>query len=242
MTGATAPARPLDDPRYTTPIYRRSEAAQLVGVRTNTFRNWANGYTIKRPSGRRTVSASLITTDPTVSGRKPSVPFVGVAESYVISAFRAAGVSMQRIRSAVEELERRFGLPQALASERLYTDGAEVLWNYGQQSDDPYDQKIVGGLVVLRNNQGVFREVIKGYLTQVTYEDGWAKLIRLPRYERADVTVDPRINGGAPTVARRGIRVADITDRWRAGESADDLAYDYELTKTEITAVLPHAA
>lgn len=242
MSEVKAVVRSIGDPRYTRPIYRRAEAARLVGVRPNTLRNWAKGYVIKRPSGQQTVSAPLITTDPAAGGQGPSVPFVGLAESYVLAAFRAAGVPMQRIRPAIRRLEEQIGLPQALASEQLYTDGAEVLWDYGQQSQDPSDRQLVADLVVVRNGQGVFREVVRSYLTRVSYEDGWAKLIHLPHFERVDVVVDPRINGGNPSIARRGIRLSDIRDRIHAGESFDDLAFDYELTVEEIESVVPRAA
>ena len=66
-------------------------------------------------------------------GREATLPFIGFAEAYVLSAFRHAGVPMQRIRPAVD------------------------------------------------------------YLRCVTYgDDGWASQLRLPSYEHAKVTVNPR--------------------------------------------------
>jgi hypothetical protein len=38
---------------------------------------------------------------------------------------------MRRIRPAVLWLQEHIGLAQALASQRLQTDGAEVLWDFG---------------------------------------------------------------------------------------------------------------
>lgn len=37
---------------------------------------------------------------------------------------------MQRVRPAVDALARELGLEHALAGRRLYTDGAEVLYDY----------------------------------------------------------------------------------------------------------------
>jgi uncharacterized protein (DUF433 family) len=48
------------------------------------------------------------------------------------------------------------------------------------------------------------------------------------------VVVDPWLNGGQPTVAQRGIRVADIMSRLRAPEPARDVADDYDLTLREV--------
>jgi len=65
------------------------------------------------------------------------VPFIGLAEGYVLAALRKAGVSLQRIRPALNHLQRELGLEHALASRRLYTDGAEVLYDYAERQADP---------------------------------------------------------------------------------------------------------
>jgi uncharacterized protein (DUF433 family) len=141
---------------------------------------------------------------------------------------------MRRIRPAVLWLQEHIGLPQALASQRLQTDGAEVLWDYGRQSEDPADQDMVDGLVVVRSGQQVFRPVVRDYLTRVTYESGWTRKIFLPQYGSVDVVVDPWLNGGQPTVAGRGIRVTDIVSRLNAQEPVGDVAGDYGLTVREV--------
>jgi uncharacterized protein (DUF433 family) len=51
------------------------------------------------------------------------------------------------------------------------------------------------------------------------------------------VIVDPWLNGGQPTVARRGVRVADIVSRLGAHESLEDVAGDYGLTVPEVEAI-----
>jgi uncharacterized protein (DUF433 family) len=61
--------------------------------------------------------------------------------------------------------------------------------------------------------------------------------IQLPQYGKAEVIVDPWLNGGQPTVARRGVRVADIVSRLRAHESPEDVAGDYGLTVPEVEAI-----
>jgi uncharacterized protein (DUF433 family) len=177
----------------------------------------------------------LITVTQSSTPRGPTIPFIGLAEAYVLASFRQAGVPMQRIRPAIRRLEEEMGLVQALASEQLRTDGAEVIWDYGQQTDDQAEKEAVGDLVVVRNGQLVFRPVVQDYLQQVTYRDGWARIINVGR-GKVDVTVDPWINGGHPTLARRGIAVADILNRIRAGESSKAVAADYGLRVSEVTA------
>jgi hypothetical protein len=67
----------------------------------------------------------------------PIIPFIGLAEGLVLAATRRSGVPLQRIRPALERLDEEFGLAHALASQRLYTDGAEMLFDYAESADDP---------------------------------------------------------------------------------------------------------
>jgi uncharacterized protein (DUF433 family) len=228
---------PVDDPHYTTPLYHKSDAAHIVDVPAQTFRNWSVGYVYKRLDGSQVASDPIVTTLEPVRPRGASVPFIGLAEAYVIAAFTKVGVPMQRIRPAVQWLQEHIGLQQALASERLKTDGAEVLWEYAENSRDPADAQIVDGLVVIRSGQQVFRPVVNRYLKCVTYSDGWVRTIQLPQFADIDVTVDPWINGGQPTVSERGVRVTDILNRLRANESIRDVAEDYGLASAQIEAI-----
>ncbi len=148
---------------------------------------------------------------------------------------------MQRIRPAIRVLEQQIGLRQALASERLRTDGAEVLWDYGQLTDDEAERDAVGDLVVVRNGQGVFKSVVADYLRRVTYKDGWARIINVGA-GKADITVDPWVNGGEPTLSSRGVTVRDVLSRIRAGETSRAVAADYGLRLREVTALLELAA
>jgi hypothetical protein len=65
---------------------------------------------------------------------------------------------MQRIRPAIEWLDRNIGLPAALASERLMTDGAEILFDFSRKSgpEDAEAARVIDDLVV-RNQQRVLR-------------------------------------------------------------------------------------
>jgi uncharacterized protein (DUF433 family) len=249
----------LSDPHYIVALYKKAEAARIVDVPASTLRHWADVSTFSSSSaamraGRAgvdreplqfsdasTIRQGLITVTVPATPRGPTIPFVGLTEAYVLASFREAGVPMQRIRPAIYRLEEEMGLTQALASERLRTDGAEVLYDYGQHTDDPAEKDAVGDLVVVRNGQRVFRPIVRDYLRRVTYQDGWARIINVGR-GKIDVTVDPWINGGQPTLARRGIAVADVLSRIRAGEPSKAVAADYGLRVSEVTALLELAA
>lgn len=218
------------------PLYTLTEAALIADAKPTTVHRWARGYTYRTPAGDvRSEAEPLITT--TGVGRRPVVPFVGLAEIYVLNAFRRAGVPMQRIRPALARLTEDMDLTAALASERLKTDGTEILYEYG--AADPSSG--VSELVVVRNGQRVFTEVVQQYLNTIIYDSGWVRRIRLPQFGDLDVNVDPEINWGQPTLTRAGVRVQDVVSRIRAGEDARSVARDFDLPRSDVKRLIAAA-
>lgn len=214
-----------DDPRVTRALFTLRETATFLDVPKSTVHWWARSQDAEHP---------LITCFPS-RGRQATVPFIGFAEAFVLSSFRRAGVPLQRIRPAVEVLEREIGVEHALASKRLYTDGAEVLFDYANRSGE----RKVMELTVVRTQQRQFTDVVKGYLRRIQYgRDGWADSVRLPTYEHAEVIVDPRVAFGLPLVVHGGARVEDLVDRFRAGDSVSDIATDFSVPPEEVEDVI----
>lgn len=135
---------------------------------------------------------------------------------------------MQRIRPAVLALQDTFGIEHALASERLYSDGAEVLYDFAEQHADSDAAAPTRELVVLRSGQRVFTEIVSDYLQRIEYgADGYARLLHLPGYRRRQVVADSTRSFGQPMFVHGGARVSDVIDRFQAGESLPDLAEDF---------------
>jgi len=149
-----------DDLRFTKPLYTVSEAASYVGVPRSTFSSWTNGY-VRSAAGKRAVHGQPLLTS--VDGHGLAVPFIGLAEGMVLAAFRDTGLPLQRIRPALQRLTEEHELDHALASRRLFTDGAETLYNYARAHGD----KQLRLLTVVRTGQRVFHDVIDRYLKQM---------------------------------------------------------------------------
>ena len=209
-------------------MYTVADAARIVEVPASTLATWAKGYE-RRPEGRRkVVGEPVITYLEPMRPKEPSIPFVGLAEALVLAAVRRSGVPMQRVRPALAALQREIGIEHALASRRLFTDGAELLFDYGERRRATAEGRSALQLVVVRSGQRVFREVIEEYLRRIEYAaDGYAKLIRVPAYEHARVVADPERAFGAPIFERGGARVDDVLERFWAGESLDDLSAEF---------------
>lgn len=219
------------DGRFDVPLYTVAEAARIVGVPATTFSTWAKGY-VRRPPGRRLVEGKAIVTSLPATGRQPSVPFVGLAEGLVLAAVRRAGVPLQRVRPALTALTDELDLEHALAARRLLTDGAELLFDFGQR--DGADANAVKELVVIRNGQTVFTEIVSDYLRLIEYAaDGYARLIRVPGYA-SEVICDPTRSFGRPIFGHGAARVDDVLERFQAGDSLDDLTSEFGVPREDL--------
>ena len=221
-------AAPPNDPvRFEVPLYTLAEGARYLRVDRTTFSTWAQGYR-RHPPGRPAVKADPIITATEGERGEPRVPFVGLAEAHVVAALRRGlgeqPVSLQRIRHAVGILRKEIGVEHALAQESLYTDGAQLLYAY----DEAKGGGELAGLTELASGQRVFGEVVRAYLKRITYdENGWAARLRLPETDRLEV--DPHVGFGRPLLVGYGVPVEAARARIRAGESAEDVADDFEV-------------
>lgn len=223
VTQLATPSQLSDgDSRTTVPLFTLRECATYLHTPLSTLHSWA------KPKA----DVPLITTLPS-SGQQATVPFVGFAEAFVLGALRKAGVPMQRIRPAVKKLSDEIGLDHALASQRVYTDGAELIFDYAATTDD---EQL---LTVVRTGLEHFADVVRDYLKPIMYgSDGWAAKVRLPAYTHAEVTVDPTEAFGQPLLVHGGARVEDLVDRFRAGDGFADIATDFEVPSGEVEDVI----
>ena len=220
--------------RFDIPLYTTAEAARFLGVPTSTFATWAKGY-VRRPLGHPTVIGEPIVTSTSAGRGYPTVPFVGLAEAMIIAAFRRGGVSLQHIRRAVAIIKREIGLDHALASERLYTDGAVILFDYAESERD----RELGGLTEVVSRQRVFAPLIEDYLKRIEYgRDGWAARLASPATAEPIVIVDPERSFGQPIFIHGGVRVEDVLDRWRAGEPLNEVAEDFGVPPKDVEDIL----
>lgn len=233
----------VDRLRFEVPLYSVADAARIVAIPPSTLASWAKGYVRRSPDRSDVVGAPIISRIEPIHRLEPSITFVGLAEAMVLAAVRRSGVSMQRIRPALLELQRELGIEHALASRKLYTDGAELLYDYAESRPDSPDGRVVRELVVVRSKQRVFAEVVDAYLRRIEYgSDGYASLIRVPAYERADVIVDPGRSFGSPIFERGGARVDDVLERFWAGESLDELASEFGVPPDQLEDVVRAAS
>ena len=219
-----------EDIRFSKPLYTIAEAARVIDAPPSTLATWTKGYVRDRDDRPAVVGEAAVTAFP-AAGRCPSIPFIGLAEAMVLAALRQSGVPMQRVRPAIAALEREIGIGHALASRQLYSDGAEVLYDFGAEQ---VDIDVVASLVVVRNGQRVFVDVIREQWQRIQFGvDGYANLIHVPGY-RSEVVCDPLRSFGRPTFVHGGTRVDDVIARFQTGDSIEELTEEFGVSFADI--------
>lgn len=216
-----------DDPRFSRRLYTVPEAARLVGMSPSTLRAWTASRDMPshNGAGRQPVVTAL---DRTRDNR--SIPFVGLVEAHVVQAFRQTGLSMQRIRLALDVLRSQGELDHALASKRLYGDGADVLYDYACRQPD----KQLRLLTIVQSGQQVFHDVIKAYLDRIVFGDTWARELILGATEHKLLRVVPEIENGRPLFLEGGAPLSAVRSRLIAGEPIDSVSCDYGVPRSDI--------
>lgn len=201
-----------DDIRFSRPLMTMADASRYLGIPQQTFHRWARGYERGGPL--------LHVVEPD-SIRQASVPFIAMAEAWVLAGLRNAGVRPQRIRPALTKLQEEFGRDYVLVSQELATDGISVLWDFSRTEAG-------AGLIEGRTGQAVMREIVQEYLEYVGFgADNYPKLLRLKTFEPTKVVIDPYRSSGQPVFDASGTKVANVAAMLRAGEDPAVVAEEH---------------
>jgi uncharacterized protein (DUF433 family) len=231
------------DPREL-PAYPLSEAAHYLRIPKATLSSWVHGRPYPTDSGTKFFkplidlpeSANLV------------LSFVNLVEAHVLSAIRKDhGVTLPRVRKALNYVVREFEHKHPLADQRFETDGIDLFVDHLQAKEVPGlpdSEDIVAEAHLVnasRDGQLALRELIKARLRRVE-RDPAGIAVRLYPYTRKDffrdqpraVVIDPNVSFGRPVLAGSGIPTAIVAERYKAGESMDALAMDYGRSRLDI--------
>ena len=205
----------IGEDRRHTPTYTVAEVSSYLGLPRSTVRAWVRGQGGFHPLISRP--------DPSSS----EMSFINVVEVHVLSAIRRVhGVPLQRVRRALEFLQEQLGQPNPLAAVEFHTNGIDLFVRWLDEAD----------LVNLsQSGQLAMREVLEAYLRRVDRDMAGVALRLFPftRPGHADgprvVVIDPRMCFGRPSIVDTGISTEIVAERYKAGESMDDLVSDYGL-------------
>ncbi len=194
------------------PMYSAAEAARWARTSPQTARRWLAGYQYTAPDGTRVWS-------PPVTQRRGEdfLTFEDLIEVAAVAAARKEGVSMPKIRQAIDFAQRELDVERPLLSQRFLTDGRELFLRDAATAPH-YTALNRVGQIVWSQIETVLREV--DYVSLLVAK-WW------PTGRNAGIVVDPLVNFGRPVVATLGVRTDTFVDRFVAGVNLEDLAEEY---------------
>jgi uncharacterized protein (DUF433 family) len=197
---------------------------------TSTLRSWCLGQPYTDRRGRPKLFHALITLD---GERGQGLSFLNVVEAHVLAAIRRLHhVSLPTVRDALSYVADKLQIARPLAAAEFQTNGVHL-----------FVERL--GLLVnaSRDGQIEFADLMKAHLRRVK-RDAHGVPIKLYPFTRRDIStlvedqppveMDPRIAFGRPVLVGRAVPTAVLADRFKAGDSLNDLARDYETSTSEI--------
>lgn len=192
---------------FDTPAYSCPQAAHYVGIPSHTLRRW-------------------IGEDGLISTSNPgAVSFNNLAEAHVLKAMRRVhGLSLQKIRKALNELAQVRKTAHPLLDETFETDGVDLCI---REQDEVIN--------LSQNRQREIREFVSLYLHRIERDDA-GKATRLYPFVVVDheteprtISISPKTSFGKPVLADTGISTSVIAGRFHARDSIADLAREYDV-------------
>jgi uncharacterized protein (DUF433 family) len=212
-----------EHPSVKRPLYSFAEADRIVRVSPGTSRRWLKGYHFWYSGERREMPPVTPTTQ-----TKEAANFVDLMEVAAIGRLRKRGFSYKRIRQINAYCRLYLKEPRPLVTQKFKVTGQDIFL------DTDFDV-----LVDVGRNAGMWawREVLKPFLEDVEYEDDLARRW-WPLGKQRMVVVDPDYGFGLPVVEGTGVRTEIIAERYRAGDSTDEIVYDFDVTPEQINDAL----
>jgi uncharacterized protein (DUF433 family)/transposase-like protein len=208
------------------PAYSIAETARYLDIPTATLRYWVLGAPYRTQRGVRRAPPVIQIAD----SDEGALSFRNMVEAHVLDALRRQHhVSLPRVRAALDYLQEKFPSPHPLADPSLQTDGLDLfVVKYG---------KLINAS---RAGQTAMREMLAAHLKRIDRDAAGAPIRLYPFTRKHDleeprvVMMDPRVQYGRPVLVRSGIPTAVVAERYKAGESIQDLATDYGREPREI--------
>ena len=210
--------------RLARPLYSYAEADRIAGVTRGTSSRWLKGYKYWY-SSEELRKLPPITPE---SGHKGGVSFIDLVEVVAAGRLRAKGFSIKKIRQINEFCQATLHVDRPLVTETFKVRGHDI-----------FVMVSTGYLLNVGRQRGMqaWDEVLDPFLGTLEYEDQIARRW-WPRGKSEPVVVDPDYGFGLPVIAGSGVRTEMIAERHRAGESPEEIAYDFGVDVPRVEAAL----
>lgn len=210
------------------PVYGVSEAAALLGLRTDRARAWLDGY-----ARRGAEYAPVIRVEPTGDDTVTWGEFV---ELGYLREYRRKGVPLQRLRPVIDELRRQFATPYPLATAKPYVLGKELVLELQERNSIP----LAIAIVIRSGQQILLADDASRFFKKVEFDppgDGDVRRMH-PAGLASPVVIDPLVRFGRPAVL--GVATERFWELFDAGESVEQIAGGYEMDEGLVRAAIAY--
>jgi len=204
------------------PVYGMAQVDWILRLHPGTARRWIDGY--ERRGRQYPPIVRLQQTNEEI------VTWGEFAEARLLSEFRDAGIPIQRMRPAVEELRAQFNQLYPLAHARPYIEerGKELVLKVQEKVGLEKQLR----LVVIRSGQLALTTEADQFVRSVDFGDEGVVQRMHPLPDLQHVCLDPLRQFGEPVV--RSVPTAVIAEQVRAGDTPVLIAHLYELSDEEV--------
>jgi uncharacterized protein (DUF433 family) len=214
----------IEDPRDV-PAYTIVDAAHYLNIPHNTIRSWVFGRDYKLADGTQRRYHPVIKLP---NEKSQLLSFFNLVEAHVLRALRARhSIDLPKIRRALKFVQDKYHWQRPLIQQQFKTDGVSLFIDH------------LGQLVDASESGQVVIDDVMDHLNRIEWEGSFAvRLFPFTRTSTVDapktVFIDPRYSFGRPILKDCYVATAAIAERYKAGESIEELADDYGCTKLEI--------
>lgn len=201
------------------PNYSIPQAAHYLRIPEATIRTWVKGRQYPTQNGTRTFQPLI---DPP-QVRPQHLSFINLLEIHILRALRTQHkIDLANVRTALDYLQSHFDQPHPLVSHRFLTDGINL-----------FIEGCGHLLNVSQNGQLALRAALDLHLDRIEWSDRGLALRLYPFTRTLEeqspkiLAFDPRIAFGRLALPEIGVATEVVVDRYRAGETLQDLAEDY---------------
>lgn len=210
------------------PVYGMSQAARLLGLRTDGLRRWIDGY---ERQGK--------TYAPVIRERSTGIDTVTwgeFIEAGYLREYRAKQVTLQYLRPVIGFLRDRLQVQYPLATLKPYTSGRELALEAQEFVGLDPDLSIV---ILGRDGSLMPSDPAVAFLDKVEFNDASDIAERLfPLGRGTPIVLDPTRSFGEPTIPGIGVRTEIVAELVAAGEEPARVAEIYSTSVTDVEQVV----
>jgi uncharacterized protein (DUF433 family) len=214
------------------PLYTISEAAQYLGLQPGTLHTWFYGRNY--PTKNEGVKFWKPVITPADEGLQ-LLSFYNLAEAHILAATRYRhNVPFSAIRGAIANVITRSGQASVhpLLSHDFHTDGINLF------------VKTIEETVDVSREQLSLKQIMDMFLERVVRDedDNPFKVFPIvPGVEQKIISMTFKVSSSRPVVDGTGVQVAVIEGRYRAGDSPEAIAEDFDIPIEKIRTAIEYA-